>query len=113
MSNLTLSPWNHLCWKDEGMSFDLDALLKIYNEVFSKYPRHNQTDHYVGVGFQGNTDDDYLSVVKRGTTSGIIIDGVVQPIPRNRLHGYFPILVEETRVQHKYLCIGEFKKIID
>jgi hypothetical protein len=113
MSNLTLSPWNHLCWKDEGMSFDLDALLKIYNEVFSKYTRHIQTEYYSGIGFQGSTDDDHLSAAKRVTTSGVIIDGVLQAIPRNRLQGYYPKLVEETRVRHKDLCIGEFEKIID
>lgn len=113
MSKLTLSPWNHLCWKDNEMSFDLDALLKIYHEVFSKYPRHVQSQFYSGIGFQGTTSSDHLSAVKQGTLTGIKVGDVWQTIPPDKIDAHINRQRELLSVQHDVLCTGEFKKIID
>jgi hypothetical protein len=95
------------------MSFDLDALLKIYNEVFSKYQRHRQTDHYGVIGFQGSTEDDHLSAAKRGTLIGIQIGDVWQTVHPNKIDGFINSQRKSLSVQHKVLCTGEFKKIVD
>ena len=113
MSSLPLSTWNHLCWKDEEMSFDLNALLKIYNEVFLKYPRHVQSQYYSGIGFQGNTDNDHLSAVKQGTLTGVKVGDVWQTVPSDKIDAHISRQQELLSAQHKVLCTGEFKKIVD
>jgi hypothetical protein len=115
MSKLPLSPWNHLCWKDEGMSFDISALLKIYDEVFSKYPKYIQAPYYHALTFQGSTDDDHVTALHKGPITNVKINGVNQPIPNsnNENYKFWSDQAEKFSVRHKILCTGEFSKILD
>lgn len=113
MSSLPLSSWNHLCWKDTEMSFDITALLKIYNEIFSKYSRHVQSQYYKGIGFQGTSDTDHLSAIKQGTLTGTKIGETWQTIPQDKITSYITEQQQLLSAKHKVLCIGEFNKIVD
>jgi hypothetical protein len=112
---LPLSPWNHLCWKDEGISFDISALVKIYNEIFSKYTRYAQGPLYECLTFQGPTDDDHLTALHKGPVTSVKINGVSQPISNsnNEYHKFWNEQAEKFSVRHKILCTGEFNKILD
>ena len=113
MSKLPVSPWNHLCWKDTEMSFNISALLKIYNELFLKYARHVQSEYYSGIGFQGTSKSDHLSAVKQGTLTGVKVGDVWQTVPQDKIDIHIGRQQKLLSVQHEVLCTGEFKKIVD
>ena len=110
MSKLPLSPWNHLCWKDEEMSFDLSALLKIYNEIFSKYVIHSQNQYYCGIGFQGKTSTDTKSAPTEGPLIG---DDSYKKLPPKDQYPAIAENIEKIYQRHETLCVGEYARILD
>ena len=115
MSKLPLSDWNHLC-RPDTVSWNLDSLLTIYNEVYTEYDRHYQELRnaltYRGIGFQGFNDTDHLSAVKQGIIFLDPKDNVIKPIPSSHLGRHLEYQ-KDICVRHKNLCVGEFSKILD
>ena len=112
MSSLPLSPWNHLCWKDEVIQWNIDELLKIYNEVFSKYDRFYQDPTYKGIGFQGKDSADYVSAITNGNITVDPKTGRKYTVTKENLGKHLEQQAK-CNVRHSDLCIGEFDKILD
>ena len=113
MNTLPISPWNHLCWKDDSVSFDFTKLQKMYHEIFSKYTRHVQSQYYSGIGFQGLTEVDHLSAVKQGTLTGVKVDDVWQTISQDKISAHLNRQRTTLNKRHVELCQGEFEKIVE
>ncbi len=113
MSTLPLSPWNHLCWKDENKSFDFSKLQEIYNNVFSKYSRHVQSQYYSGIGFQGLSENDHLTAVKQGTLTGVKKGDIWETVPQDKISAHLERQRTTLNKRHNELCKGEFENIID
>ena len=119
MSKLPLSPWNHLCWPEQNIKFNIEELLHIYNTVFSKYERVHQMHSvdsldvvYKGVGFQGLTDLDHTTSVMRGNIYINPETGKKNTYTKENLGNHLEYQ-RTLNVRHRDLCVGEFGRILD
>lgn len=112
MSKLPISPWNHLCWKDENVQWNITELLEIYNDVFSKYDRFYQDPTYRGIAFQGKVPNDHISAIITGNTPFDPDRGTKWPMKKESLGKHLEGQIEYN-IRHSELCIGEFGRILD
>ena len=112
MSTLPISPWNHLCWQDKNIKWDIKELLTIYNEVFSKYDRFYQDPTYKGIGFQGKHSTDHIGSIISGNTPHSDEHNGKWTIDKEDLGKHLENQIQYN-VRHKELCVGEFGKILD
>ena len=116
MSKLPTSEWNHLCWPDEGVVWNLEELRSIYQNIFQKYNRHIQelrnAPTYGGIGFQGVNDSDHLSAPNQGIMFLDQTDNIIKPISVNNLGKHLD-KQKNMCIRHKELCVGEISKILD
>jgi hypothetical protein len=112
MSTLPISPWNHLCWKDTNVRWNIEELLEIYNDVFSKYDRFYQDPTYRGIAFQGKHSKDHIGAIISGNTPHNEELGTKRTIDKESLGRHLEGQLEYN-VRHEDLCVGEFAKILD
>lgn len=112
MSKLPISSWNHLCWKDPEVQWNIKELLEIYNDVFSKYTRHYQDSTYRGIGFQGKHSQDHLGSIISGNTPHNADYGSKRTVEKEDLGKHLEHQLQ-FNVRHEELCVGEFNKILD
>jgi hypothetical protein len=106
------TPWNHLCWKDENIQWNITELLEIYNNVFSKYDRHYQDPTYRGIAFQGKESNDHISAIINGNIMVDPVSGIKCTVNKENLGKHLERQVK-CNVRHTDLCVGEFGKILD
>jgi len=116
MSKIDLSNWNHLCWPDTNITFNLEELKDLYFSSFSKYKKFSQEfkseSRYGGIGFQGLDDADYTTGPKQGIMFLDTTDNSVKPIGVENLGRHLEKLLPIS-VRHKELCTGELGRILD
>lgn len=112
MSTLPISPWNHLCWPDPDITWNVKELLEIYNTVFSKFDRHYQDPTYRGIAFQGKDPTDHIGAIITGNTPYSEEHGGKWTVDKEALGKHLERQVQFS-VRHKELCVGEYARILD
>lgn len=119
MTNVYYDKWNHLCWPDTNIKFNINELLDIYNNVFSKYERLYQQytrdsldPVYRGIAFQGPTDSDHTTAVQQGSLYIDYATNKKYTFDKESLGKHLEYQ-RTLNVRHHELCVGEFARILD